>query len=874
MMESEVESSVLRIVKNDAEDDDLQYFSSIDAATKEWINSLNHIWQLWKECDSLRKTLTDYFESAPNPYLSTLRIMVNTPGFMHMKQDSSLTLTIIEEFSRWLKPQSDKVKHFLVTDLKIAAFRLIVRQRNMTFIKTVANTYGFLEDKEVFIHLIENMIQENMYKEAAQFAVMLQLQKHFQKLEVLLIPLILQNKLSIVEQFLADEPEIQKSLIQYLDNLVASDNNMHEELYKIIEASNIPDIKISTIDVKPMSKLIARFVKLYNLPPNICGNVNKKRNEGALHFLVHKRYMDCTLSLESWREMVQEAVGNDRNLQLNLIRLLINVRDATEGLYWCREFNIPKEQWPWAISYEAEGINDGASTSKEEISLKKNYHELNMSRNCIKLVDTPHKFEQFLDNGLKNVHIVAIDCEWKPSFGIKQTDIALIQIATANYVYILDVTTMANNVKGLWSELALTLFDNTDILKLGFGIAHDVTVIRDSIPILSNIKTQGQGYIDIVNLWKKLVDEYNFVFPHEDENPLVKKNLSKLVELCFGRELDKSDQFSNWEQRPLRESQIIYAALDAYCLLEIYEVLKTQCEQIGIPFFNICMELQHIRNWTPKNSRNKPTNKPSVPVMGLSNSNRKKNSETFNSSHVKKMQTNQPGEINLNTTPICGWRAACDPKLIGLLRKLRSCGCDCVCVSIEDSVKVANNENRVFLTQNKDYLRFSRCLPPERCFFVLGDTSDIQLQNVLNHFRVSVTPMDIFTRCKFCNCNEFARVPKIIMVGLMTRRFRTVNNIQYQSNSRNDLYATNYRTFNHEYNAQRKWTLNTNSIDIMTCKTKYGAEIQIDDVSDHILKIEQCFYICEKCGKVYWLGKNFKRCMDFWNVEIKNNHLH
>lgn len=60
---------------------------------------------------------------------------------------------------------------------------------------------------------------------------------------------------------------------------------------------------------------------------------------------------------------------------------------------------------------------------------------------------------------------------------------------------------------------------------------------------------------------------------------------------CFGCSLDKSDQFSNWEKRPLRDSQIAYAALDAYCLIETYDVMRQCCEKEKIPFDDICNQL-------------------------------------------------------------------------------------------------------------------------------------------------------------------------------------------------------------------------------------------------------------------------------------------
>jgi ribonuclease D len=39
------------------------------------------------------------------------------------------------------------------------------------------------------------------------------------------------------------------------------------------------------------------------------------------------------------------------------------------------------------------------------------------------------------------------------------------------------------------------------------------------------------------------------------------KGLSEFVRLCFGKSLNKSEQCSNWERRPLRDAQILYAGI-------------------------------------------------------------------------------------------------------------------------------------------------------------------------------------------------------------------------------------------------------------------------------------------------------------------------
>lgn len=70
-------------------------------------------------------------------------------------------------------------------------------------------------------------------------------------------------------------------------------------------------------------------------------------------------------------------------------------------------------------------MNDGASTSREDdwesneetSENDANYHGLKLPRERIKVVDNRQLFEEFLDNVFKNITMIGIDLEWKPSFG-------------------------------------------------------------------------------------------------------------------------------------------------------------------------------------------------------------------------------------------------------------------------------------------------------------------------------------------------------------------------------------------------------------------------------------------------------------------------
>ncbi|KAL7299335.1 hypothetical protein TKK_0007911 [Trichogramma kaykai] len=830
---------------------ELEEIARLDAANKSWMNSLHHVWSLWKKSPGVARTLCEYFESAPNPYYSALKILVNTNDFYKIKPSNSLALTVMDEFMDWIKPMKEKYKDCLVVELKIAAYKLVARQKNAQLLRTVSNVYEFANSKKYFIPITKLYVNDKKYKEAGQLVELCQLQDEFSEPEILILPLILQNKNSIAEGIMKNHPHLQTKLVTFLDNMLAPDNNPQQIMDRYIIDNSIPDVQFSTYQIKSIAKLVARLAKQFNLPPEACPYLHKKRGAGAVQFLVYKRYVDCSLSADSFREMVKEAIGDDTRMQLNVV-ITLSGNDVPEAYNFAKFYNIPKSDWPLPLTiYEKDNrkthTDDTRQIFEEECwdeEDRTNYYNLSLPRDKILIVDNREAFKNFLGIGLFNVDIVGIDSEWKPSFSIKKPELALIQIATQSNIYILDVIKLGPGNPDLWTKLGTNLLNNKDILKLGFGIVQDINVIQENLPALSNIKVSHDGYLDLSHLWKRLLEEDQFSFPYKGDENFTNENLSKLVELCFGAKLNKSNQFSNWERRPLRENQIIYAALDAYCLLEIYNTLNLQCRRLGISF----PEDFHRHH--------SPVEEATVEA-------------TLLHSHGEKTSNKEDNQ----TRTITSISFVCDSMFGALARQLRKCGIDCFYIANdtggEHNFRLALANKRVLLTRN-----FAQYLPFGHCYEVVEHKPVEQLVEVLQHFKIKVKESNIFSRCQVCNTNEFVYVSKNTM-SLLLQRFqaksaqktnRANSEPGFSGDNADQIWNNDHPT--PEQFICRSWRLFFNTLNISKCTTKYNVNVQIDQVPPNVLRYVDKFYVCEGCGKVYWFGSHMEKALNSYLGKI------
>mgnify|MGYP001157435774 FL=1 len=148
---------------------------------------------------------------------------------------------------------------------------------------------------------------------------------------------------------------------------------------------------------------------------------------------------------------------------------------------------------------------------------------------------------------LKSYNQLAVDTEfiWRDTYFPK---LSLIQIATNNKIYILDC--LALDVSVLEK-----VFSNKNILKIFHSVRGDSSVIFNCLGIKIENTFDTQLAEDIL-----------------DQNSGIQISYKKLVKKYLLKSISKSETNSDWEKRPLREKQLVYAAEDVRYLHSIKDI--------------------------------------------------------------------------------------------------------------------------------------------------------------------------------------------------------------------------------------------------------------------------------------------------------------
>ncbi|XP_065916559.1 exonuclease mut-7 homolog isoform X2 [Dysidea avara] len=509
------------------------------------------------------------------------------------------------------------------------------------------------------MQLIKTLLRTNgKHKEAVTYARKLNLQKCFH-LEEMLLPLVVMDKINIIESYVSADQELQFQFVKILDNLCASGSDL-DGLASSYERAGISVGESSKLTRRQLNKLASRLAKTYGLDIEKFPNVAFSRASGSLHYMLSKYYKEGGISSDNMEDLIKASVLDNVQLQINLLLELIRYKDLPAAAYWAQYFNIDSRNIPFqlqdymkhhpTVKRHKWQNNDSTDHHNDE------YYCLNISLDQVHFIDNQGDLQHCQQTLCQQGNVIGVDAEWRLSAcnaGVER--IALLQLATKHAVYLLDMIALTADVsEEILRGFTASVFSSTDTIKLGYGIAGDFRVIAHSWPFVAEIVGTPCQVIDlqifarsvkvaveaksgtnkkdtppshkstsptntqedlttpsqctslneaiVMRTFQKLDSIPDTELPSvpvsgddvvgDDESNTEHsassgpRGLGLLVKECFGRPLDKSQQLSDWERRPLKREQVYYAALDAYCLLEVYKHLKEKALAIS-PDFNI-----------------------------------------------------------------------------------------------------------------------------------------------------------------------------------------------------------------------------------------------------------------------------------------------
>lgn len=167
---------------------------------------------------------------------------------------------------------------------------------------------------------------------------------------------------------------------------------------------------------------------------------------------------------------------------------------------------------------------------------------------------TPGEAERAVDY-LLTADVIGLDTETRPSFKKgQQHKVALLQVSTREVCFLFRL-----NLIGLCPAIK-RLLEDKKVKKVGLSFHDDIRVLHGRGAF------EASDVVELQQLVKKLGIE--------------DMSLQKIYANVFGQKISKRQQLSNWEVPVLTEAQKMYASLDAWACVRLYDELTSQLNGI------------------------------------------------------------------------------------------------------------------------------------------------------------------------------------------------------------------------------------------------------------------------------------------------------
>ncbi|XP_022433763.1 exonuclease mut-7 homolog isoform X3 [Delphinapterus leucas] len=702
-------------------------------------------------------------------------------------------------------------------------------------------------DRSPLLAHVHRLHQEGKFKEAIVLGAKLRLQADLD-VEKMCIPLLLQDKADLVERYVDGFPDLQRRLLALMDSWCQPGFDIR------VVARRYPQttLRLERLSPRALGRQVLRLLEQHGLDPDLCPNVVNQQRLAALRYLCYKRLVERSVSRESWAEHVQGLAGQDQWLQEQLLQLLASHDDAALVAQCALDLLLPEERLPASVAAELRQLRIQERTAEAPLEDgKDDYYQLPIPREHLHFLASWEDLARHQEELLQPGQVVGMDLEWRPSFGAGgRPRASLMQVAVEGRVFLLDLPRLSSPAGGqapqAFFRLVSRLLTDPSITKLGYGLAGDLRSLGASCPALAQAEKQLRGSVDLLQVHRQM-RAADRPAPGVD-GAAGPRGLSLLVQQVLGKPLDKMQQLSNWDRRPLCEGQLVYAAADAYCLLEVYWALCREPAR-----FHLSGDLAR----SLRLGRGERAGPGELPPLQKA---------------LTSPQQVPAGEDAAPEVPARAFRVVCDSMLQGLARRLRCLGIDVLVLATgEDhrrAAEVARQEGRVILTSGLPYHKLRAQVGAGRCLSVdCSLKARQQATAVIRHFNVRVTHSDIFSRCQACNCHQYLKVSKDVMKQLVWLSGHpegpsgTGDKAAQIEDERETGSAPEEAPGGCTYEPSCRWLEEEDLQSRVPATLGDGTRLQLSGVPAGVLRRPglRHFYCCTGCGKVFWEGSHLGR---------------
>ncbi|KAJ7308081.1 hypothetical protein JRQ81_008586 [Phrynocephalus forsythii] len=543
---------------------------------------LQALWEA-KDMEKLKEEIQRGYATLEDPLGWLLDVLEGSEDWK--AKGHSLATCLVKELQTWLRTHPrGQLSGLRLKKVHARVFPILAQCHGNLLDPLIVIYQLHAADHHYLLGQIEHLYHRKKYKEAAILSIKFHLQPDL-NLEEMCVPLLLQEKTDLVEAYVEGYPILQERLLRMVDAWFAPGFQTKDV---IRNCQGLSSLRPEKFNQRLLNKTVFRFLDRYGLDPALCPNVVNQRHLGTLKYLLHKRFVEKTMTHENWMDHVQSTVGKNPWLQEKLVQLLVRHGGLGVAAWWARHYGLPKERLPYGLMEEMEKLKlqereedpPELMADAGENRRKEGCYHLPLPRDRVLFVSTWAELPNVEKAVLQPGQVVGIDMEWRPSFGAVggKPRVSLVQLAVQGWVFLLDMLQLLGNGREEEEESLAhffrNLFADPTVTKI------DLHGLRRTCAAFREVDKQMCSFLDLLAVQKQLPkcseqakkafrDVDGDVFPAAEGSkrvrpPPAERGLSLLVHEVLGKPLDKTEQLSNWEKRPLRESQILYAAGKAH----------------------------------------------------------------------------------------------------------------------------------------------------------------------------------------------------------------------------------------------------------------------------------------------------------------------